>query len=60
MNFSNHILNLLQQTGFVEEYWCLTGLPAVQTFYQLKTFGVSCNTKYKPSTVEQLKFGRQK
>ena len=40
----NHILYLLQQHVFVEEEsGCWTGLPAVQTFHQLKTFGASWN-----------------
>ncbi len=43
----NHILQLLQQHGFVvEEFRCWIGLPAVQIFPLQRTFGASLNEKY--------------
>lgn len=45
----NHILQLLQQYGFVvEESWCWTGLAAVQSFHQLKTLWALLNVKKTP------------
>ncbi len=46
-HIQNHILQLLQQHGFiVEEFGCWIDLPAVQIFHQQGTFASSLNGKY--------------
>ncbi len=57
----NHILQLLQQHGFiVEESGGWIGLPAVQIFHIQKTFGTSLYER-RPQTLQQLEtYIRQK